>query len=309
MERVIFALAQYTPDLLRQEPRNIGVFVAGDNRILGRFLGEDEAGVVRIAGIPSEIFNDVDLYLDWHDHWTGLLCSGWEQGDARTFLLERLIRNKGKAFAVVHGGEYDSDQEQSLEEIASHLFARLVLPERVERVSGTAASGELTGGYLGRRLVTEFRKIGILETSSSSENLFVRHPVRPRVPVQGLNPVPHTADFYQENGHRYVMEHVDFSIQTLVRARDHAMLSHYILADVVQAAQTDAAELPPLHPIAIVNRVASNANMVQDYALAALASVPRIQIVYWDRDEERKQFLDERRAIAEVTGLHGGGFR
>jgi hypothetical protein len=303
MERVIFALAQYTPDLLRQEPRNIGVFVASSTRVLGRFLGEDESGIVRPARLPVDMFIDVDLYIDWHQYWSGLLQRELAHGTAFDFVQHRLIRNKRKAFAVVNGGEYDANPDETLESIAASLFKRLVLTEPAETARLSTSASEVAGGYLGRRLLSEFKRIGILERSRGSENLFVRHPVRPKVSVKGLNPVPHTADFYQENGRRYVMEHVDFSIQTLGRARDHAMLSHYILADIAHAAEFQSDELPPVHPIAIVNRIAASDSRIQDYALAALASVPGLQIVYWDRDDERKRFLEERRSVAEVMGI------
>lgn len=302
MERVIFALAQYTPDLLRQEPRNIGVFVASHTRVLGRFLGEDESGVVRLTHLPTGMFNDIELYVDWHQYWTRILREGIAEGSGFDLVQQRLVRNKRKAFAVVAGGEYDASPNETLESIAAYLFERLVLAEPAESVRVSVSAKEVSGGYLGRRLLAEFKRIGILEASKTAENLFVRHPVRPKVMVKGLNPVPHTADFYQENGRRYVMEHVDFSVQTLSRARDHAMLSHYILADIAQAAEYQSDDLPPVHPIAIVNRVAASESTVQEYTLAALASVQSLQIVYWDREEERKQFLEERRSIAEVTG-------
>jgi hypothetical protein len=301
MEHVIFALAQYIPDLLRQEPRNIGVLVADDSRVLARFLGEDSAGVLSLKSIPEDLFNDIDLYLDWHEYWSSQIRNT-PSGIGETFLRERLIRNKGKAFAVVHGGEYEPDDEKTLEQIAAVLFARLVQSDPGAATGDNALSMERRGGYLGRRIASELRRIGILEGAKTSENLFVRHPVRAKVPVFGMNPVPHTPDFYQENGRRYVMEQVDFSVQTLARARDHAMYAQYILADIVESVQNLDVEDCPLYPIAIVNRVPRTNGPMQEYALAALSSIPRIEMVYWDRDEERRRFLEERRAVAEVIG-------
>jgi hypothetical protein len=300
MERITFALAQYTPDLLRQEPRNIGIFVADRHRVLARFIGEDATGLVVPKSIPPHFFNDVDLYLDWHDYWSNLLSNYSTEAVASAFLHAQVIRNRGKAFSVVYGGEYEPRDELSPEEILSRLFDRLVLSPASRSYDPRGAAREYQGGYLGRRLAHEFRRLGILENADAPESLFVRHPVRVRVPVTGTNPVPHTPDFYQENGERYVMEQVDFSIQTLARARDRAMYSQYMLTDIVAAAEKQSNAKPPLNPIAIVNRISTKDNTIQEYALAALSNVPSLEIVYWDRDEERRRFLEERRAVAEV---------
>jgi hypothetical protein len=303
MEPMTFALAQYTPDLLRQEPRNIGLFVADHERIVMRFVGEDAMGIVKLGSLPPDLFNDVELFLDWHDHWAAKIDSVSTLDVPATFLKEQVVRNKGKAFAVIYGGEYEPDERQSLADVASLLFGRLVLTQTADGETDAASRDGHSRGYLARRIASEFRRIGILESATTPENLFVRHPIRAKFPVMGENPVPHTADFYQENGRRYVMEQVDFSVQTLARARDHAMLSQYILTDVVEAARKRTENSPPLHPIAIINRVATKANAMQDYALAALSSIPGVHLVYWDRDDERKRFLDERRSVAEIMGM------
>jgi hypothetical protein len=296
MERIKYALAQYMPDLLRQEAKNIGVFVADQDRVLARFVGEDAVGILTLGQIPTNLFNDVDLYLDLHEHWRTLIDS--ETGGSR-LLDQEIIRNKGKAFSVIRGGEYEPNGDKSLEEITEHLFARMVASSS-DLAGPSARSVDSSRGYLGRRLATEFRKLGILESAKESDSLFVRHPVRSRVPILGTNPLPHTPDFYQENGRRYVMEQVDFSVQTLARARDRAMYSQYMLHDIVSAAEPFQEGTLSTQPIAIVNRIKDSP--IQDYALSAIATVPGIAIVYWDREEERRRFLEERRAVAEISG-------
>lgn len=299
MEPLTFALAQYVPDLLRQEPRNVGVLVADASRIVTRFLGEEEPGRLSRARIPAGLFHDVDLYAQWHAHWTRRARTGPEPGRAREYLAGFLVANRGAAFSVVYGGEHVAPADGALKAVARELFERLVQPAEE---AAAAPGDERRATYLGRAMVAEFQRIGILERGAATSSLFVRHPVRWNVPVYGTNPLPHHPDFVQDNGVRWVIEQVDFSVRTAARARDHAMHSVYILRDLHEARGASALEI---RPVVVANRAARRDAPFQDYALAALADVPGVSMVYWDRPEERARFLEERRAVAEGEGGEG----
>lgn len=311
MERLSYAVAKYTPDLLRQEPRNIGVFVSSTDRVVARFLGETQPGVLTTSLLPKDLFNDPDLYGEWHDYWRRTLrrLANLESGvSVLEVIQQKLIKNEGHAFAVARGGEFDPEPDQTLEDVVEYLFTRLVIPKAEltmpdEEAQAIGAPGK--SGPLVRRIRSEFKRLGILEGHRKGQrtnaNLFVKHPVRVDVPVFGINPIPHVPDFVQTNGCRYVMEQIDFSIQTLLRARDHAMHSQYILSDIAEAAQTRPDTSGRVKPIAIVNRTTQQVHDIQDYVEAALSNIPGIEMIRWDRPEEQRRFLEERRSIAEVT--------
>jgi hypothetical protein len=300
-QRVRVAIAKYTSDLLRQEPRNVGVFLADGDRVFARFLGETEPGTLELSAIPGGLFNEVELYQEWYEFWQAALDRAPRSmaAGAEEWLTSELIGNAGRAFSVVDAGTVTSDPAQPAGFLVHALFDRLVAREEDEqREVGQAHAAERT--WFRNLVAGEFRRLGILESGvKANENLFVRHPVRQNVNVKGTNPIPHRVDFYQKNGVPYLMEHVNFAISSKERARDHAMHSYYVLSDIL--AGSDEVERP--RPIAIVNRVAHKIPDVQEYVLAALSEVPGLRTVYWDRDEERRQFLDERRDVAMSVGL------
>lgn len=301
--KIAYYLVRHVPDILRNEPRNVGVILALGDELAARFVGEASAGSLDLRRVSPGLVPDRQLYFEWHNYWRTKLAptprmSPWP-------VMEELLRSSTPAYFVTAGGDWHEDSDASIEAVADKLYRRVVdrdarnftgaETEEVDlRVPTTAKRRSVA---LGDMILREFAKLQILETGESRE-LFADHPVRLDARVRGTNPVPHVARFLQENGQRYVMEHVDFTVADEESAREHAAYAAYMLGDIAKA----PAPVPSV-PIAVVNRVApasasQEATLTQEYGLAALSEHPEVRIVAWDDADERRRFLDERLSVA-----------
>lgn len=325
--KVEFCIVQHVPDLLRRESKNVGVVVSDGRRLRARFLGEIAPGDLDLRRVPPSIVPDKTLYAEWHANWGRALASREVDSSALSHddllgdpRIQRLLREAKPGYEVQVSGEWYTetpiDTDLDLDRVVLALYRRIV-DTSASAFGGTLESGQ-GDAVLPRRshwqalqleaTITEvFRQRQIL---GQTPDVFTPHPVRLNYPVRGKNPVPHVPKFVQDNGSRYVMEHVDFNVANPEIAREHAAYTAYMLSDILKAVPNSASS-NEIVSIAVVNRVtdaearrqaggdAFTLVEAQEYGLAVLAGADQaVRLVHWDDPSSRERFIEERVAIA-----------
>jgi hypothetical protein len=301
MGRLHYLVAKYMPDVMREEPRNIGVIVYGSSGVAARFYGE--VGAQPPVGAPVGLFNDVELFYEWRKAWRRRLTT-FNPNQLEDFIAA-MVTDRG-AYSVWPGGEYFTEQDP--QGAADQLFERLVVdPSQLAQVGDSVRGDEARrrGGFLAVDIRKELRRLNVLASPAlekrKTQDAFIRHPVVERPSLAGTLDVPHVPTFYQQNGRRYVMEHVDFTLRNTSTSREHAAYTAFMFGDLFERAKQDKDE-HSLTLIAIVQRTTSKqAQANQRYGLAAISAQPTARIVHWDETDERESFLKERLRIASTV--------
>src|SRR5579862_8869860 len=110
-----YLIAQHIPDPFRQEPKNVGVVVAGAGEVRARFVGEVAPG--QYDGRKTRWFAFPDVYRQWIDYWRSLLSST---------APDDLARFSGPHFRLVDGGDLATADHPSPDDAANFLYALLV---------------------------------------------------------------------------------------------------------------------------------------------------------------------------------------
>lgn len=173
-------VAKFVPDVARNEPRNVGVFLASSGRVVARFLGEslDTPGrlVARVPLLESK--QDRDAYREWIAYWR----IGMERmGDSMPVSerVQRLQDSSKQQFAVVRGGFLrKSVMDAELETELDRLYERLVDdPERKD--------GRFDATSVGRQLQAETNKLFKRTGFSDRPDFQTKYPVV--CPIIGTN--------------------------------------------------------------------------------------------------------------------------
>lgn len=114
-------LVQYTRDLQRQEPRNVGVLLHTDDGWLTRFLGEGEDGSIAGTGL-RQLHASVDVYRTWVDYFRRKTAAGaWAD-------VERTMAYRRSNYDVHLGGSV-LDDSPSGRQLLDRLFSEVVETE------------------------------------------------------------------------------------------------------------------------------------------------------------------------------------
>jgi len=121
-----YLLVKYAPDLLRMEPRNIGLFLWHDGKIAARFMSPDSVKFV----------SDRRNYQDWVDYWMEMVTAGVildrRGGDVDVSCekcLDALLSTQDGNYLVVDSGFVAAKlHESQIEAAADSLFRELVSP-------------------------------------------------------------------------------------------------------------------------------------------------------------------------------------
>jgi hypothetical protein len=266
-------IAQTVPDLFRDEPQNVGVFVSQGGRIAARFFGEvgDQLDGRKLRSLPYP-----DVYKQWVQHWRKSFFSGTD--------IEKMLKSSGN-YRVKIGGEVSDIGADSAESLADYLYSLLISEGGLREALG-GSEADATEVTLEKDLADEFLSRNIFGLSDPT----VRHPVRRGVVITGRNNVEHRPAFVQENGHLCIMESVDFTAIQKTRSKDHAGLSAYIFSDM-------RAARPTLEAISIVKVTDVELELPDvDYAMRLLRN--ESDVVNWLNPVQRAQFLAHRVEVA-----------
>lgn len=114
--RANYWIAKYVPDLFRNEPKNIGVFVQFNDTFSARFLGEDSDQ--RIDKRKLRSFRNADVYEQWVDYWRDLI----NKGD-----IDRLNSHTSGNYIIQNRGKVTNiDKDDNIQNVLNFLFTKLI---------------------------------------------------------------------------------------------------------------------------------------------------------------------------------------
>jgi hypothetical protein len=276
-----YLIAQYIPDPIRREPRNVGVFALGGRGAAAHFFAETSDGIVdgRTARFKVSIWK---IYNKWVRYWRHELSLGQEG------LKDRLMENNGGNYDVISGGLVTDTGVDSIRAICNNLYSMLVDTAEPAIQEGAVEEEFSSSADLQREVGAEFKKLNILGESFSEP---INHPIFSGVPISGTR-TTHTPAFHQQSGTHFIMEPVSFSTPQKARARDHAGWTVAMFDDILRKNRL-------AKPIAIVRASEEDLeNSTVQTSLELLSEFPRVM---WNVDAEREQFLREREAVARAA--------
>lgn len=273
-----YLIAQHVADPFRREARNVGVFVRMDGKISARFFAEDADGA--IDSRKTKFLPFPSVYSQWVSYWRRTVMRqperAWED-----------IKGTGREnYQIVDGGMVDRVGDGGIETVVNYLYAAIVSEEGIASALGAPDAGK-AAVRLAEAVETELKKLNLM---SKGDNLFVKHPVIRDMPVEGHTTF-HTLTFFQRNGHDVIMEPIDLAVKRdKKRMEERAGWASRVFEDIKEKNQTTEA-------IAIVSATAAEEK--EDSASYALKLIqPVATVVNWQSDEQRKKFIEDRRAAA-----------
>jgi len=129
-----FLVAKYVPDLIRNEPRNIGVIVWSDAGVAARFQGNDKHGNFKSKDFPDFIQSPT-TYKQWVNFWMAEIkkekiefigTSKIATKASPEFVDALLTTSKDNYFLDKGGAVLDAITEKKLPILVDELFASLV---------------------------------------------------------------------------------------------------------------------------------------------------------------------------------------
>jgi hypothetical protein len=177
-------VVKHVPDLVRREPKNIGVIVFVEGRGESRFLGEQEDGDIDGRTVPQ--FGNHLVYKAWVKQWRALR----DQGAGALNREVAAGRRSGASFYLEDGGELlVGNDDRPEDEILDDLYSTLVRPDTEPAVVDDVRS-------MTRKVI---RRLGLARQ--------VQERVRLSVTLGGL-PDDLWFDYRYDNGRPHLMQRV-----------------------------------------------------------------------------------------------------
>lgn len=287
MNKAEFLKVQYVPDLLRDEPVNVGVVVRRAGEVAARFLGEVEPG--HLDGRRLKSFASTSAYTQWVTYWRRVLESDLDDP------LQELVETSGEHFRVIPGGEVAEIGDDPTGQVLDYLFSLLVSGGFAEAIRSAAEeAGAVAEASLERDIETELRRLSILAVGEAE--MLVRYPVvrRPAIPGRQTEQ-PHRPAYAQFNGRLDVIESIDLTGHGRARVKDHAGWMAYMFEDIREARQSRGEES---RTIAVVRWTEEAAQDEDRLYARSLVQAEANEVIDWWNEEERAAFLEERYRIA-----------
>jgi hypothetical protein len=268
-------IAKYIEDPMRNEPRNVGVFVEHNGAKAARFIGEREDGVFDARRLGNK-FAYPNVYTQWRTYWKREMFSG----------MEAVLRAKTANYFVEVGGEVSEVGGDSADEVCTFLFHLVIGGGALDAYQWNVdEDGNVS---LATEIASTLDHLQLLETDRA---LFARHPVVKERPVPGHH-VTHTPSFSQRNGRLYIFDHIDLNGARPTKIKERAGLLGYMFSDI-RAAEND------MQAYSLVRPPIDNTSEAIDYANNVLGS--ESSIVNWLDEQARGAFLEERRKVADAA--------
>lgn len=152
-------VAKHIADYRRNEPRNVGVIVAGEASCAARFLGEDQAGKVDGRRAKRVVGGITDVYREWVAFWREALEQGAED-------LSALLNERAPNFYIEDAAEVWDDENHEPAALLEHYYDILVgeavqaasdptLKQRVDTLLEDAGVTDLPGFRRNHELAAE----------------------------------------------------------------------------------------------------------------------------------------------------------
>ena len=273
-------VAKHTPDPFRAEPRNVGIVVELNGKMVARFIGENPDAPGVLDGRSLRAFQFPNVYRQWVQFWRDAVSSKD---------INRIISGNKVHFGVVDGGHVSDTGSDSAEQVCNFLFALLVSdaggeaffePDAVESSKELALKAQLEEAFL---------EMQVLQVGAPHELPLVEHPVLEDFEVVGEH-ATHIPSFSQRNGHLFIYEVVDLTGRRPRHITDRAGWAAYMFSDV----RAREHNLEAYSVIRLQENAADQQSL--DYAKAMLTA--ESSLVNWSDVRERGRFLEARRKIA-----------
>lgn len=141
---VRYLVAKYIPELLRNEPRNVGVIVWTPEKVDAQFWGENGGDNVDGRKIPEWVRSQT-TYKEWVHFWRNAIVHGQSPIKGKTIrpnsanFLEALKKSGNANYILGDGGEVTDEIEPAdLPILTSYLFELLVDRETDEETAKNA---------------------------------------------------------------------------------------------------------------------------------------------------------------------------
>jgi hypothetical protein len=190
----VYWLAKYVEDPLRNEPRNVGVFVQKGGALAARFIGERDDLVFDGRKLGAK-FSHPHVYTQWRHYWRTQISNRD---------MKAVLHASTPNYFVQSGGEVTDDGEDAPTEVCQFLFDLLVGGGPLDAYRWQTEDESVA---LASEIVSALDRLGIL---AHEEQLLTPHPILRERPVTGLH-VTHTPSFSQRNVKLYIFDHIDLS--------------------------------------------------------------------------------------------------
>lgn len=194
-------LARHVSDYRRNEPRNVGVIIVGEDAYAARFIGEDDQGKLdgrrarRIVGVG------IDIYREWVEFWREELKSG-PQG------LDDILAEVGANFYIDDAANVWDDEPHEPEVLLARYFDLLVGEPEADSADPR----------LSARVLNVLEHVGVTTHPGFKRNHEVGSDGLPRS-------VPIRFPYAVQNGELTVIDQADLAnvprVQTLLWRFDH----------------------------------------------------------------------------------------
>ena len=271
-----YFVAQYIPDLFRNETRNVGVVVKTRHGFASHFVGESIEST-QIDGRKLKAFNYPDVYRQWVEYWRDCVNRS---------SLDELLKSSSGHYQIIQGGEVSDTGEDEPSKIATYLYSLLVSEGGfAEAVSPMEPAVTVETSSLEDDVC---RSLATLKLLANGQGTDLRHPVQKRVEIQGASLV-HRPAFSQKNGRLHVMEIADLTVARKKSAIDHSGFAAYMFNDIKrQAASTEC------YTLARFNEEDLDLPDV-NYAYKLLEN--ESDVINWLDDVRRRDFVSELQRI------------
>lgn len=265
-------VAKYVDDVLRNEPRNVGVIVRVNDCFAAKFLGERNDG--EFDGRKVKSFTHPSVYSQWRSYWRRKVNAG---------NINAILEASTGNYFVKAGGEVSDIGSDSAADVCHFLYGMMVGKGLIDALEW---SDNDAGFDLSSEITTALDNAAIL---ARGDQLFARYPIQREQKILGRH-VLHTPTFSQRNGKLYIMEYIDLGSSHINKTKERAGWMAYMFSDIKDADLT-------AQSFSLVRPSGDASGEQIEYAKAVLAG--ESIIVDWTDEASRSAFLAERRKIAE----------
>lgn len=270
-------VAQYIPDLLRAEPRNVGVIVRRGDQVRARFVGETGSEKLDYRRVRKVVRNP-ETFDHWVQYWRSSLAEGVSIG--------RLQELTTQHFRLIASSEIADTEDDSLDSVCHYAFRLLVGPPDEARIGIDEPDTEGAALPLRESIRKAFRPI------LDGDNIHIPHPMVRDYVLSGSK-AEHTASFFQKNGRVWVMEPIDLGSTQASSYSESIAFRFDSWREVV-------ADLECVTLLSVPLKGLSEAG---EYASGLLTNNSRV--VNWGDGQQRREFVEERERIAYGDGNGG----
>lgn len=277
--KVNYWIVQHIPDLMRHEPRNIGIFAEIENNIYCKFQGENEDG--SIDGRKIKWIEYPEVYKQWIEFW---------KDEAKNNNIEEILEETTDYYNVSKSG-FLTDLPEGITSInvLNYLFSNLVSTDSFIETNelDRKSNSHSRNVNFEDEIIDIFEKEKILD---NYPNLLLHHPVEKFKDIK-VNNITHTITLVQENGIVSLIEPIDFvSHSNKKRSIDHAGLLAYKFKDI-KGSNTSA------DAFSLV-KITDEEMEISEVRYGIELLKKESEIINWLDDDIRNDFLKKRKEIA-----------